>query len=196
MCPMCPWANRAHRAQRHNPMCPMCPMCPLGESGTCGRSCAPCAPHPLKGAGTGHMNRPCLKNSVIKKPTSKMDTDKNLKRAKANHDLARLRDYWRTASDDDAVRIVAAVTSINRRNSRTSSRAKLSGCLFGALMPIIDAGSDSGRNAVWLCSCSCGKRTAVSVTKLTARHTTSCGCRRAGAAKDNIAAANAGRRAA
>lgn len=121
-----------------------------------------------------------------------MDTDKNLKREKANHDLARLRTYWRTASDHDAVRIVAAVRSINRRSGgRHASAADLSGRKFGRLTAVIDA--RGSRCIYWLCICLCGRRAAVRAYSLTTARATSCGCRQKEVAKVNIALANAGR---
>lgn len=51
----------------------------------------------------------------------------------------------------------------------------LAGQPFGRLTAIRRTGSD-GKNALWLCRCSCGNKTTVRADRLRSGHTSSCGC--------------------
>jgi hypothetical protein len=52
----------------------------------------------------------------------------------------------------------------------------LTGKTFGRLRVLARAGSDSYRNARWLCLCSCGRRLVVSGYHMRRGATSSCGC--------------------
>jgi len=58
----------------------------------------------------------------------------------------------------------------------------MQGQKFGRLLVLKSAGSDSRRNAMWLCQCQCGNRVTVRGYALRNGNTRSCGCLRREAA--------------
>lgn len=57
-----------------------------------------------------------------------------------------------------------------------SKRTDLAGQTFGQLTVIGDGGTNSRRESVWLCKCTCGNTTQVTTSKLRSGNTSSCGC--------------------
>jgi len=64
-------------------------------------------------------------------------------------------------------------------NSPAANALDLSGQTFGRLTVMSRSGRSRGRQAVWLCSCTCGAETHVRATQLRKGKTKSCGCLKA-----------------
>ena len=62
----------------------------------------------------------------------------------------------------------------------------LLGNIYGRLTVIRDTGERGGGQVIWLCKCTCGSYTNVRAGNLKNGHTTSCGCFRQVASKENI----------
>jgi 5-methylcytosine-specific restriction endonuclease McrA len=58
--------------------------------------------------------------------------------------------------------------------------------VFGKLRVVESAGTDFHQQALWLCSCSCGKNTVVPSASLLSKNTRSCGCLHADTMKKRV----------
>ena len=69
---------------------------------------------------------------------------------------------------------------------KSKPKRDVTGKQFGHLTALEYVGQDNHRHSIWKCLCVCGKEIDVSVTKLSARKQTSCGCQHIVVTKPNM----------